>query len=197
MTSFTPLFRALGTAALVASLAACTGTTKQVTAPPPVPKLSDILAQASQANTSGNREQAVALWKKAAAAYPKDKAPWGFVAKARHDAGLHGEAIVAAQEVLLRDPNDKAAHSILVISGLRVASKSAGDLSRINSVSGDVRVEAQELSRVIKDSLGVMAAEPPPEKPNRNPPGGKRTKVVPKPPSGTPSAEEILKELGR
>lgn len=153
MTTFTPLFRALGTAALVASLAACSAT-KTVEAPA-MPKLTDMLSQASQAEKSGNKEQAVTLWKKAAAAYPTDKTPWGNVAKTRFDAGLYGDAIIAAQEVLIRDPNDKAAHSIIVTSGVRLAAKSVGDLSRINGFSGNLRAEALELQRVLQSSLGV------------------------------------------
>lgn len=153
MTTFTPLFRALGTAALVASLAACS-TTKPV-APPPVPKLTDMLSQASQAEKSGAKEQAVTLWKKAATAYPTDKTAWGSIAKTRFDSGLYGDAIIAAQEVLVRDPNDKTAHSIIVTSGVRLAVKSVGDLSRINGFSGPLRAEAQDLQRVLKESLGA------------------------------------------
>ena len=153
MTTLTPLFRALATAALVSSLAACS-----TTAPVAVdtkPKLTDILAQASQAEKSGNKEQAVTLWKQAATAYPADKTPWGSIAKTRFDAGLYGEAIVAAQEVLIRDPNDKAAHSIIATSGIRLATKSVGDLSRMNGFSGSLRAESQELARVLRDSLGM------------------------------------------
>lgn len=152
MTTFTPLFRALGTAAFVASLAACSATAPVATT---APKLTDILAQASQADKSGNKEQAVTLWKQAAAAYPADKTPWGSIAKTRFDAGLYGEAIVAAQEVLVRDPNDKAAHSIIATAGIRLATKAVGDLSRMNGFSGSLRTESQELARVLRESLGV------------------------------------------
>jgi hypothetical protein len=153
MTTFHPLFRALGTAALIASLAACTATAP--VAPPAVPKLSDMLAQASQAEKSGNKEQAVTLWKQAATAYPTDKTPWGNVAKTRFDAGLYGEAIMAAEEVLIRDPNDKAAHSIIATSGVRLATKSVGALSRMNGFSGSLRTESQQLAETLRQSLGL------------------------------------------
>ena len=152
MTTFKPLFRALGTAALVASLAACSATAPTA---PAVPKLTDILAQASQAEKSGNKEQAVTLWKQAAAAYPADKTPWGNVAKTRFDAGLYGEAIIAAQEVLVRDPNDKAAHSIIATGGIRLATVSVGALSRMNGFSGSMRTESQQLADTLRQSLGM------------------------------------------
>lgn len=195
MTTFTPLFRALGTAALVASLAACTSS-KPVAAPP-MPKLTDMLSQASQAEKTGNKEQAVTLWKKAASAYPTDKTAWGNVAKTRFDSGLYGDAIVAAQEVLIRDPNDKAAHSIIVASGVRLAAKSVGDLSRINGFSGNLRTEAMELQRVLQTSLGVQGEiladkadtkEPPPvvKKPRVRPP------VIKKPAGDKPTADDLM-----
>lgn len=154
MTTFKPLFRALGTAALVASLAACSATAPTA---PAVPKLTDMLAQASQADKSGNKEQAVTLWKQAAAAYPSDKTPWGNVAKTRFDAGLYGEAIIAAQEVLVRDPNDKAAHSIIATGGIRLATTSVGHLSRMNGFSGSLRTESQQLADTLRQSLGMTS----------------------------------------
>lgn len=170
MTTIKPLFRVLGTAALVASLAACSATAP--TAPAAAPKLTDILAQASQAEKSGNKEQAVTLWKQAAAAYPADKTPWGNVAKTRFDAGLYGDAIVAAQEVLIRDPNDKQAHSIIATSGIRLATTSVGHLSRLNGFSGTLRTDTQQLADTLRQSLGmgentVLFADKPVDKPTR------------------------------
>lgn len=153
MTTIKPLFRVFGTAALVASLAACSATAP--TAPAAVPKLTDMLAQASQAEKSGNKEQAVTLWKQAATAYPADKTPWGNVAKTRFDSGLYGDAIVAAQEVLIRDPNDKQAHSIIATSGIRLATTSVGHLSRLNGFSGTLRGDTQQLADTLRQSLGM------------------------------------------
>ncbi|QYF96136.1 hypothetical protein KY495_18715 [Massilia sp. PAMC28688] len=114
-----------------------------------------MLAQASQAEKTGNKEQAVTLWKQAAAAHPTDKTPWGNVAKTRFDSGLYGEAIMAAEEVLIRDPNDKAAHSIIATSGVRLATKSVGALSRMNGFSGSLRTESQQLADTLRASLGL------------------------------------------
>jgi hypothetical protein len=43
------------------------------------------------------------------------------IAQTRYEAGQYGEAIVNAQEVLVRDPNDTLANSIIAISGLRLS----------------------------------------------------------------------------
>lgn len=169
MTIIQPLFRVLGTAAIVASLAACSATAPKA---PAAPKLTDILAQASQAEKSGNTDAAVALWKQATVAYPADRTAWGAIAKTRFDAGKYPDAIVAAQEVLNRDANDKAAHSIMAISGVRLATKSVGELSRMNGFSGTLRTESEQLAATLKASLGIEETKVifPPEKPPTRPP---------------------------
>jgi hypothetical protein len=166
MTTTTTLFRVLGTAAFVATLSAC-GTTPTVAPPTAVPKLQDMLTKASEAASAGQKEQAVTLWKQAAAAHPADKTPWGNIAKAKFDAAQYGEAIVNAQEVLVRDPNDKQASSIIATSGLRLATRALSDLSRQNGLSGSLQKESMELAKLLRESLGrddLFVTTPPPAK---------------------------------
>ena len=160
MTTLTTLFRTLAVAAFAATLSACA--TAPV-APPPVPKMADLLSQASQAATSGQKEKAVALWQQTAKAYPADKTPWANIAQTRYDAGQYGEAIINAQEVLVRDPNDKLANSIIAISGLRLSTRAIGDLSRQNNLTGTLRTESQELAKLLRESLGESVLFPKPE----------------------------------
>ena len=126
------------------------------------PSLDAMMAKAAQANGAGQKEQAVTAWKQAAAAYPADKTPWSNIAQARYDAGQYGDAIVNAQEVLVRDPNDRLANSIIAISGLRLSTRALADLSRQNNLSGSIRTESQDLAKLLRESLGEQVLVPPP-----------------------------------
>ncbi|WP_445233001.1 tetratricopeptide repeat protein [Duganella rhizosphaerae] len=123
--------------------------------------MEDMLAKASQASGSGQKEQAITLWKEAAVAYPADKTPWTNIAQTRYEAGQYGDAIVNAQEVLVRDPNDRLANSIIAISGLRLSTRALSDLSRQNNLSGSLRTESQDLAKLLRESLGETVLVPP------------------------------------
>lgn len=155
--------RFIGAAACAILLSACATTKKpEVAEAPPVPTMEELLAKAADASTAGRKEDAVTLWKEAAAAYPADKAPWSSIAQTRYDAGQYGEAIVSAQEVLVRDPNDRLANSIIAISGLRLSTRALADLSRQNNLSGSIRTESQDLAKLLRESLGEQVLVPPP-----------------------------------
>ncbi|QBE65935.1 tetratricopeptide repeat protein [Pseudoduganella lutea] len=185
MTISTLLPRIGVAAALVAALSACS------TAPvvPPTPQLQDMLAEATKAATTGNKEQAIALWKQSAAAYPTDKAPWLSIAQTRYEAEQYGDAIQAALEVLVRDPNDQKANSIIAISGLRLSTRALNDLSRQNNLSGSIKTESQGLAKILRASLGeetliVAPVEPPAVRDQRQVRTNKKAKTT-KQPSGS------------
>lgn len=150
MTTLTTLFRTVAATVLAAALSACATTPKV----PPTPQLTDLLSQATAAAATGEKEKAITVWKQAATAYPADKAPWSSIAQARYEAAQYGEAITAAQEVLVRDPNDKLANSIIATSGLRLATRALADLSRQNNLSGSLRTESQDLAKLLRETLG-------------------------------------------
>jgi tetratricopeptide (TPR) repeat protein len=153
--------RFLGAAVCAIALGAC-GTAPQKAAQQAArPPLDALMAQAAQASSAGHKEQAVTAWKQAAAAYPADKTPWSNIAQARFDAGQYGEAILNAQEVLVRDPNDRLANSIIAISGLRLSTRALADLSRQNNLSGSIRTESQDLAKLLRESLGEQVLVPP------------------------------------
>jgi tetratricopeptide (TPR) repeat protein len=154
--------RLIGAAACAIALSACATTKPAVAEKVPVPTMEELLAKANEASSAGRKEDAVTLWKEAAAAYPADKAPWSSIAQARYDAGQYGDAIVSAQEVLVRDPNDRLANSIIAISGLRLSTRALADLSRQNNLSGSIRTESQDLARLLRESLGEQVLVPPP-----------------------------------
>jgi Flp pilus assembly protein TadD len=149
-----------GAVACVAALSACTvaPVAPTVAVKPP---LQSMLAQAGAASSAGQKEQAVTLWKEAASAYPTDKSPWLGIAQTRYETGQYGDAIINAQEVLVRDPNDTLANSIIAISGLRLSTRALADLSRQNNLSGSLRTESQDLAKLLRESLGETVLVPP------------------------------------
>jgi tetratricopeptide (TPR) repeat protein len=171
MKKITVISRMLCVAAFAASLSACTTMDAPKVAAPAKPKLEDLLAKASEAKAAGKQEQAITLWKETAQAYPADKQPWVNMAQTRYDAGQYGEAIVSAQEILVRDPSDQLANSIIAISGLRLSTRALADLSRQNNLSGSIRTESQDLAKLLRESLGETVLVPPaadkPAKPSR------------------------------
>ena len=112
------------------------------------------IAQADVAYKSNQADKATTLLKEAATAYPNDKMPWLRMAQAKFDSANYSEAIINAQEALKRDPRDKVANSIIVVSGLRVSTKALADLRSQNEISGSLRSEAQELAKILRESLG-------------------------------------------
>ena len=168
MKKITVISRILCIAAFAASMSACS-TMDANTAVQAKPKLEDLLAKASEAKAAGKQEQAITLWKETAEAYPADKQPWVNIAQSRYDAGQYGEAIVSAQEILVRDPSDQLANSIIAISGLRLSTRALADLSRQNNLSGSIRTESQDLAKLLRESLGETVLVPPAEKPARTP----------------------------
>jgi tetratricopeptide (TPR) repeat protein len=187
MKKITVISRILCIAAIAASLSACQTMEAPKVAIPVKPKLEDLLAKASEAKAAGKQEQAITLWKETAQAFPADKAPWTNIAQARYDAGQYGEAILAAQEILVRDPSDQLANSIVAISGLRLSTRALADLSRQNNLSGNIRTESQDLAKLLRESLGetvlVPAVAEKPAKPVRT------ARKAAQPKASTPSAD--------
>ncbi|MET3133006.1 tetratricopeptide (TPR) repeat protein [Oxalobacteraceae bacterium GrIS 1.11] len=151
MIASTKFQRLLCGAACVLSLSACV---TAPTAPAKVATIDDMMTKASLASTAGQNEQALSLWKDATVAYPKEKAPWVQMAQTKYSAGQYGEAIVNAQEILVRDPADKLANSIIAISGLRLSTRALADLSHQNNLTGSLRTESQDLAKLLRESLG-------------------------------------------
>jgi tetratricopeptide (TPR) repeat protein len=164
----------LGAIVCVATLSAC-ATAPQAPQIVAKPSLQSMLAQAGSASGTGQKEQAVTLWKQAAAAYPSDKSPWLNIAQTRYEAGQYGDAIINAQEVLVRDPNDTLANSIIAISGLRLSTRSLSDLSRQNNLSGSIRTESQDLAKLLRESLGETVLVPPAPAPTPAAPPARKT----------------------
>ena len=143
--------------AALATLAACSSVPELA---PGISKVDQIMGKASSASAAGNKAAAMGLWQQAATAAPASKEPWLRIAQTRYEAGQYGEAIIAAQEALVRDPSDKLANSIVAISGLRLSTRALSDLSRQNNLSGSLRSESQDLAKLLRESLGETVLVP-------------------------------------
>ncbi|BBP01650.1 tetratricopeptide repeat protein [Sulfuriferula nivalis] len=115
------------------------------------------VAKADIAFKSNQPEKAYAILKEATVSSPMDKAPWLRMAQAQFDVANYGEAIVNSLEVLKRDAKDQVAKSIIVVSGLRLSTKTLADLRTQNEISGSLRTEAQDLAKILRENLGESA----------------------------------------
>jgi Flp pilus assembly protein TadD len=145
---------------LVALLGGCATQAQQKAEEDQKMSLENGVAEANKAQAAGQTDDAISALKAVATRYPADKTPWLRMAQIKFDAGSYGEAIVNAQEALQRDPNDQVADSIVAVSGLRLASKALGDLRTQNALSGTVKSEAQDLTRILRESLGETVLVP-------------------------------------
>lgn len=138
--------------------AGCAVTEKKPATPE---QMQETMAQANESAKSGEYDKALQLLDKAAKDSPAAKDPWLRTAQIHFDQGKYGPAIVAAQEVLQRDPNDRTAKSILAVAGLRVSVKALGDLRSEDGLSGTTRSEAQALTASLREALGESTLVPP------------------------------------
>ena len=127
------------------------------------PKQYAKLFNAAEAHVAAGRiEPALIAFADAAKADPTRKEPWVRSAQLLFDAGRYGRAIVAAEEVLQRDPQDRVADSVLTIAGMRLAGQSLQRLqaSGALSVSETARREAQQLAGAVRETLSKAGPEP-------------------------------------
>jgi hypothetical protein len=145
----------------IAVLMACSSTPKPVEVDKAkIAELSVLMDQAATVEKAGQKDGALAKYQEVAKLYPASKLPWSKISQIQFDSSNYGEAIVAAQQVVARDPKDRVAHSILSVSGLRVSTKALADLSRQNELSSSVRSEAQSLAKILRESLGETVLVP-------------------------------------
>ncbi len=154
----TPLLLSLCCAAV---LAGCASTQPAPAPPPPPPTLASFMTQADAAIRLGKPEHAVAVLKNATRTWPADKTAWLRIAQISFDCQEYGEAVTHAKKVLERDPDDVVAHSLVAVSGLRVASKALADLTAKKKVTGDVRDAAQDLAKILRTSINGEIIPPP------------------------------------
>lgn len=145
------------------------------------------MAEAEKALEQKSADQAVAQFEEIAVRNPSKGLPWSYIAKIRFDEQKYGQAIVAADEALSRDPDDFVAKSVRAVGGLRVAMQSLADLRADALLAGNARADAVALAAAMRETLGQDVLFPegrrPPPRP-RQPP----RKADPAPASASPSS---------
>ena len=159
-------FRFLASAAtltVVLMLSGCSTINPKPPEPAPATvSLQEYMQQASKARSEGARDKARETYRSAAKAYPASKEPWLKLAEDYFEATDYGNAILASEEVLLRDASDNIAASVLAVSGLRVSASALQTLRAQNRVAGDARTEAQMMAQTLRDVLGETVLVPRP-----------------------------------
>lgn len=140
-------------------LGGCATTGKDMQASEQV-KLEDVLVEAHAAAKAGKNHKAIAILAEAAGAYPAEKAPWLKLAQLHFDQANYGDAVINALEVLQRAPDDQLATSIVAVSGLRLSTTALANLSRQNRLSGSLKTEAQDLAKLLRETLGEPVLVP-------------------------------------
>lgn len=123
-------------------------------AAPAPPTYKELMQSAEDAQKNGEPAEAFAFYDKAAKLDPSKKQPWLRLAQSHFDARNYGPAIMAAQEVQLRDNTDVTAKTIIAASGLRVAARALEQLRAANVQVVNTLEEARSLSRTMRDVLG-------------------------------------------
>jgi hypothetical protein len=119
-----------------------------------------IVASADKAATAGDHEKALALLDAGAKAYPAAPQPWLKKAQMYFKAENYPSAILAAEEAIQRDPANEEAKSVALVSSLRIAVKYVSDLRALNDVKGDIKPDAEQLARRLRDTLNATVLVP-------------------------------------
>jgi hypothetical protein len=150
-------------AALVLSGCATAPPPPAATAAPANQSLAQFMQEAGKASTDGSKLRSRELYYAAAKSYPASKEPWLKLAEDYFEASNYGQAILAAQEVIQRDPDDSLATGVLAVSGLRVSATALSTLRKQQStLNGGTRTEAESLARLLRDLLGEPVLVPRP-----------------------------------
>lgn len=179
MTARTPVSRVLRSLAVLAGSAVLiTGCATSNSGPQSEDAFNQSMSEAESALTSGQRDQAINLYEQIAKNNPTRQEPWSRIAQIQYSADRYPQAILAAEEALQRDANDRKAKSILAVSGLRVARRSVVELRADSALAGDVRSDAQLLARMLRDTLGEQVLFPKSNGDNRPAPPKRRVNTA-------------------
>ena len=147
--------------ALALLLVGCASTPKPLTQS----ELDELMTQSEQKVEvllgEQKRDEAVGVLNQIAKMNPARTEPWSRLSRVHFDSGNYGQAIVAADEVLQRDPTDREAKSVRAVSGLRVATQSLTQLRFDTQMKGSARADAIGLAKVLRETLGEEVLVPP------------------------------------
>ena len=144
-----PFSRLVVVAGLVVLMAGCASVKPQSEA-----EYKQSMAAAEKTLEQKGADQAVAQFEEIAQRNPTKGEPWSYIAKIRFDEQKYGQAIVAADETLSRDPQDFVAKTVRAVGGLRVAMQSLADLRADTLLAGNARADAVALAAAMRETLG-------------------------------------------
>lgn len=130
---------------------------------PAVVSIDEWLAGGDTALKEGDHTKAREAWRAAAKDYPTAKQPWLKLSEDYFNAADYGNAVLAAQETLQRDPHDRLANSVLAVSGLRLTAGSLAALRVDGAYAVGSRDEAVAVTHALREALGEPVLVPPPE----------------------------------
>lgn len=158
--------RFLSVLALVA-LTACSSMQSPSVAPsqpaPAIVSMDEWMARGDAAVQEGDHTKARDAWRAAAKDYPTAKQPWLKLSEDYFNAADYGNAVLAAQEALQRDPHDRLANSVLAVSGLRLTAGSLAALRDDGAYAVGSRDEAVAVTHSLREALGEPVLVPPPD----------------------------------
>lgn len=175
-----PFPRLVVVAGLIALMAGCASVKPQSEA-----EYKQSMAAAEKTLEQKGADQAVAQFEEIAQRNPAKGEPWSYIAKIRFDEQKYGQAIVAADETLSRDPQDFVAKTVRAVGGLRVAMQSLADLRADALLAGNAREDAVALAAAMRETLGQDVLFPEGRRP---PPRRQQRKVEPAAPAATAPA---------
>ena len=141
--------------ALLSGLAACESTPKKTAIPFDI-SMANAEAQVSTAGA----DAAINAFEVAAKADPTRKEPWVRIAQLQFDQNRYARAIVAAEEVLQRDPDDLVADGVLTVAGFRIANESLQRLEGRGALASETaQREAQTLVTTLRTTMGDAILE--------------------------------------
>jgi len=172
---------------LVSALAACASAPKK----PVVGSFDTTMANAEAQVATVGADASIKAFEDAAKADPTRKEPWVRIAQLQFDRGNYARAIVAAEEVLQRDPDDLVADGVLTVAGFRVANQSLQRLQGRGALASDTaRKEAQTLADTLRSTMGdsVLAVEKPKPRPRAATRASSRRQAAPAAAPSAPAA---------
>lgn len=180
-----PFSRLVVIAGVVALMAGCASVKPQSEA-----EYKQSLADAEKTLAQKDADQAVAQFEEIAQRNPSKGEPWSYIAKIRFDQQKYGQAIVAADETLSRDPDDFVAKTVRAVGGLRVAMQSLADVRADALLAGNARPDAVALAEAMRETLGQDVLFPEGRRPPPRPRQPRKVDPAPavKPAAGLPAA---------
>lgn len=121
------------------------------------PAAAPAVADAAQKSAA---DQEIQVLKDVAQARPSEKTPWVRMTQIKYEAGSYGDAVAYALQVLQRDPADKYAKGVVALGSLKLSIKALNDLSAQSDLNGGVLSDAQNQTKLLRESLGETVVDP-------------------------------------